>query len=546
MATLNMDFVKADKVPISRPQCDYDIYDYICCNKDNNFSHILERDNRWEVFYHLSKMRESLINWYPFGKDAQVLEIGGEFGALTGALCKLCNRVVSIERYCLRAEGIFKRYHTCSNLEVIAGEFLEIEFLEKFDFVIIIGKLEYQSGSKFISEIYEKYLKRAKSLLKENGKLLLAIENRFGIKYFCGCIDPFSGLPFSGINNYPSGASGRSFTKNEIKEILKNVGFKQMKFFYPLPDYKLPQLIFTDEYMPKSSIKERVIPYYINSNTLLAYENDLYDDLVANGMFTAMCNSFFIECPINKDLSDIVFAALSTDREYANAFMTKIYSEGMVRKYPINNEGVGVLECSYKNIVDLENRGIKVVPHKWNGVYIEMPYNNSLTLSDYIGKEAGLDRKKFIEVLDKLYNCILMSSEKSTNLSEKFQQNDNLDWGIILKRAYIDMVPMNCFYEDGEFVFFDQEFVREDYPAKYILYRAIKYAYLFFPFIENMISIKELADKYGLNKLWSYFEAEENKFVFNNRQQKVYRNFLDWSCINRERMKRNARSLIEE
>ena len=375
---------------------------------------------------------------------------------------------------------------------------------------------------------------------------MLAVENRFGIKYFCGCIDPFSGIPFAGINNYPLGASGRSFTKNEITTILDKVGFKLIKFYYPMPDYKLPQLIFTDEYMPKSSIKERVIPYYINSNSLLAFENDLYDGLVANGMFATMCNSFLIECPVNEALSDIVFAALSTDREDANAFITIIHSEGVVRKYPVNNEGVGVLESSYKNIVELKNRGIKVVPHKWNGKYIEMPYVDSMTLSDYIGKEAGLDKNKFIKVLDRLYNCILLSSEKSSQLNNVFPQNDNLDWGFILKKAFIDMVPMNCFYENEEYVFFDQEFMREDFPAKYIMFRAIKYAYLFFPYIEDVISKKDLAVKYGLDQLWEYFDAEENRFVFHNRQQKLYKNFLDWSTINRERINRNARALIEE
>lgn len=58
MATLNMDFIKTQETSISRPQCDYDIYDYISFNQDNDFKLILEKDNRWEVFYHLSKMRE--------------------------------------------------------------------------------------------------------------------------------------------------------------------------------------------------------------------------------------------------------------------------------------------------------------------------------------------------------------------------------------------------------------------------------------------------------------------------------------------------------
>ena len=175
-----------------------------------------------------------------------------------------------------------------------------------------------------------------------------------------------------------------------------------------------------------------------------------------------------------------------------------------------------------------------------------MQYISSITVSDYIGKEAGLDKNKFIKVLDKLYNCILRSSEKSSHLNRVFPQNDDLDWGIILKKAFIDMVPMNCFYDNDELVFFDQEFMREDFPAKYIMFRAIKYAYLFFPYIEDVISKKDLAVKYGLLQLWEYFDTEENSFVFHNRQQKLYKNFLNWSTINREKINRNAKALIGE
>ena len=35
---------------------------------------ILINDSRWPVFYHLSHLRENLLNWYPFNEDANLLD----------------------------------------------------------------------------------------------------------------------------------------------------------------------------------------------------------------------------------------------------------------------------------------------------------------------------------------------------------------------------------------------------------------------------------------------------------------------------------------
>ena len=38
--------------------------------------------------------------------------------------------------------------------------------------------------------------------------------------------------------------------------------------------------------------------------------------------------------------------------------------------------------------------------------------------------------------------------------------------GVILKRGYLDLVSLNCFYLDNSFVFYDQELFLENVPAK--------------------------------------------------------------------------------
>lgn len=54
--------------------------------------------------------------------DADVLEIGAGFGALTGILCEKAAPVTVTERALFRARAITKRYADYTNLDVYAGD----------------------------------------------------------------------------------------------------------------------------------------------------------------------------------------------------------------------------------------------------------------------------------------------------------------------------------------------------------------------------------------------------------------------------------------
>ena len=89
------------------------------------------------------------------------------------------------------------------------------------------------------------YLKR---FLKEDGVILLAISNRFGLKYFAGFKEEHVNEFFTGIDDYPK-KQVRTFTKGEIEDIIKSAGFTNYKFFYPYPDHIFPIVINTDKYI---------------------------------------------------------------------------------------------------------------------------------------------------------------------------------------------------------------------------------------------------------------------------------------------------------
>ena len=169
-------------------------------------------------------------------------------------------------------------------------------------------------------------------LLKENGRLLLAVDNRMGLKYFCGATEPYTNKAFAGVNHYKQKAKGYTFSKKEVEDIVSRAGFAHWKFYYLLPDYKFPQLIYTDDCLPEKNVGERLIPYYKRNDTLVVHELEMYEDIIENGVFPFFANSFFVECSLTEEVGEVVYAAISADRGEDRSFVTSIYKTGTVKK----------------------------------------------------------------------------------------------------------------------------------------------------------------------------------------------------------------------
>ncbi|MED1952363.1 methyltransferase domain-containing protein [Brevibacillus centrosporus] len=514
---------------------DKDVKAYIEQTPDGNYSHVLQRDGRWEVFYHLTEMRRSLLNWYEFKGNARLLEIGGGMGALTGLFCDKCDHVTSVEASPLRAKAIHSRYRDTDNLDIYSGSIYNIEFENKFDYITVIGSLEFPTAE---------FMRKLASLLNPEGKLLLAIDNRFGIKYWCGNREEHSGIPFEGINGYPSGGRHRTFGKKELEKLLTESGLNQYKFYYPMPDYKLPQLIYSEEYLPQNSLQSRLIPYYVDSTTLLASEMELYDELIENGVFEFFSNSFLVECGFDQNFCSVMYAAVTTDRPPSDCFSTTIHKNNIVIKTPLKPEGQARIQQVHDNLMDLQSRGFRIVPNKIEKNKLVMARIDGQSLESYLKSIVKKDKELFVTLMDKLYECILNSSDwVEPKLNPFCLIHPELDFGPILKRAYIDLIPNNCFVSDNEYIFFDQEFSKDNYPARFIMFRALKYTYLFIPWADEFISLEGMKDRYDLVKVWGVFEEEEARFVRENRNYSVYKNFLEWSNTEKKVFELNAKKL---
>lgn len=238
----------------------------IAKNETTDYERYINENYSWPVFYHLTRIRQNLLNWYPFNEDADVLEIGCGMGAITELLCKKCSNVTAVELSKRRATATYLRCRAYENLEIIVGNLNDIEFNKKYDYITLIGVLEYQNNYTASENPFKDFLVKIKKLLKPDGKLLIAIENKYGLKYWCGAPEDHSGIPFDGINDYKYSNIARTFSKKQLENIIKQSGFDKTFFYYPLPDYKMPQVIYSDDYLPLNGSVDNWIPYYQPNN----------------------------------------------------------------------------------------------------------------------------------------------------------------------------------------------------------------------------------------------------------------------------------------
>ena len=103
-------------------------------------------------------------------------------------------------------------------------------------------------------QIQKKFLKNIYNALKKNGKLYLAIENRYDYKMFFGLKDPHNGTLFTTIlpkfiSNIISilfkGKPYRTwiYSYSQLNQILTETGFKTLKLYSAWPDYRIPDQI---------------------------------------------------------------------------------------------------------------------------------------------------------------------------------------------------------------------------------------------------------------------------------------------------------------
>lgn len=357
----------------------------------------IEEKRNWPVLYHLSPLRENIVDWIPMERDAKVLEVGSGCGAITGALSRKAGSVTCVDLSKKRSLINAHRHSECDNVTIHVGNFKDIEpgLPADYDVICLIGVFEY--GQAYIGgdRPYEEFLEILIKHLKKDGKLIIAIENKLGLKYFAGCQEDHLGSYFSGIENYVDGGGVRTFTRTGLERIFRKAGVPTYHFYYPYPDYKFMTTLYSDGYQPAKGDLSNNLRNFDRDRMLLFDEKNAFDGIAEDGLFPVFSNSFLVvvgaDCGVD-------YVKYSNDRAPEYAIRTQIQDgeEGVrvVRKYPLSedaNEHVRQMAVAYENLMERYQGGklsinrCKLVEHEEKDeLYTEFEFVEGTPLSELL------------------------------------------------------------------------------------------------------------------------------------------------------------------
>ena len=268
----------------------------------------------WPTEYHFSRSRPLLLRPLSIRPGDRVLELGCGCGALTRYLGECGASVHAVEGSPLRAQIAAARCRDLSNVAVHLDDVSQFSSTSTYDWVLLVGVLEYAPVFSSSPDPVHECLAHAARFLAPSGRLVAAIENKLGLKYFNARSEDHLGIPFYGIQNLYTPKQPVTFGKKELTGHLARAGLSFTRFFYPFPDYKLPETILSDaslacpsfnpcDVLPLSSSRDYGTPSAPSFSEPLAWR-----ELHANGLLADLSNSFLAVASPTPIFSDSTLA----------------------------------------------------------------------------------------------------------------------------------------------------------------------------------------------------------------------------------------------
>lgn len=260
---------------------------------------ILEMASGWAEEYHTHPARANVLRAFDIPADARVLEIGAGCGPITRYLGETAAVVDSVEPVLPRARVARERTRDLPNVQVFAGNFEDVPDEPAYDLVVIVGVLEYVASGAADEAPYLAFLGEARRRLRPGGSLLLAIENKLGVKYLTGTGEDHSGRIFDSVEDYPRGAPARTFSSTALCSLVERAGFSP-SLLGAFPDYKNTRVVFEPdrlgEVAPTLLEDLPIFPSrFAGTRSLpLADEGRVWAQLVRDGLARNFPNSFVV------------------------------------------------------------------------------------------------------------------------------------------------------------------------------------------------------------------------------------------------------------
>ncbi|MCR5688285.1 MAG: class I SAM-dependent methyltransferase [Lachnospiraceae bacterium] len=493
------------------------ILDFVRTHTSLEYERYIQESKSWSVMYHLSHIRENVVGWLPIKDTESVLEIGSGCGAVTGMFARLAGEVTCIELSEKRSLINAYRNREYDNISIMVGNFEDIEpnLTKKYDYITLIGVLEYAQSYISGDRPFNRMLSMLKDHLTDDGKIIIAIENRLGLKYFAGCREDHLGKYFGGIVGYKTEDGVRTFSKEALERLLDEEGLSERRFYYPYPDYKLAHTIYSDDFLPGPGELNTNIRNYDSDRLVLFDETKAFDSMIEEGRFPEFANSFVVVASPSKLLQQDngfpVFARFSNERTeefrictiigktdsgelkvhksalsaHANAHIDRMYESSRTLRQQYANTGIVPAACE---LIKGRERGTVfagTVSKARDSVSFE--YISGITLEDYLNEleAAGLYTRMeavILEYCSRVGSCSDISEfRRTTGFDEIFGKRDFKKKYMAVNPCNYDMIFSNIVIgndekEQGVWTVLDYEWMLTfPVPIKFVIYRALFY-----------------------------------------------------------------------
>lgn len=498
------------------------------CYNEEELENIINVKNDWAHLYHFSQIRRNIVNWIPMKKTDKVLEIGSGCGAISGALAEKAGKIDCVELSKKRSLINANRNRNCDGITIKLGNFEEIEphLDNDYDVITLIGVWEYAGIYLSAEDPFHRFLQLLKKHLKSNGKLIIAIENRYGLKYWAGCREDHTVKFFEGLEGYTMSNGAVTFGKNEMEKMFEETGYA-FQFYYPYPDYKLPLQIFSDDYLPKQGQLRDNGKNLDNSRIVLFDEGKVYDSLIQDGMFPYFSNSFLVILQPDKiqENEKVLYSKYSNERRDEFRIRTDIIKksngERIVKKSPMSKKAIGhikKMEKMYKLLSDnWEKNAVLFNKYMETEDGIEFEYIQGKHLGEEIKQMLNEGkRNNAIEKICTFFDVIIRAAKEDFEETEEFKKvfgRCPLKGVKAIDGADIDLILENIIYRDGKWNILDYEWSYNfPIPVNYILYRSLEHQ------APDEIKQLKLCDKYGI--------SEEEKLIYKSMEEHFMREYV--------------------
>lgn len=454
------------------------------CDEDEYHSQITSHAS-WTAMYQLAESRANVIEWLDLPKQAKVLELGAGCGAITSALLKKGARVTCQEEnthYC----RLNAKRHEKKELTIYAMPFgqCEAQLADDFDAAVLIG-------AALSADRAQQLLRTVRAHLKPGGILVLATENKFGLKYWAGNKEVHTRRYFAGLEN----AGIQLYSGRALKDLLAQTGFARQEFYYPYPDYRFALDIYSDRHLPKKGELNYNIANYEDDRLLLFDEQKVYDSIIEEGQFPFFSNSYLClaaddgETGIKQETEYVRYAS---DRSRELAVRTDIDGSRVCKRpiYPQGAAHIAHIAKAYERLcrqyehTDLKFNRCRLHVQDGGENYAEFEYLHAKALQTQIEQAVAAGHlKKVFDILQKMMQYIRNSSKTSPfAVTEEFIRVFGNITGISVLRdavcsevSDVDLILPNILTgDDGTWHVIDYEWTFFfPIPQDFVIYRTL-------------------------------------------------------------------------